>query len=201
MKIIGLNNIFFQKKLVAKCAVKKGTQNEQCSIYKLDSIDDIYYFDDIAKTSEWQRPYFLTSIMYRLGNDIASNDYINYYAIENSDNKCLGYCRVDDSIDKFSSLTHLEVMSDASHNNPERKYKYIGETLVAFLAKKAKCLKKESVKVPNMSMSAMKFYLDKCKFLTRDFINFSSSELPFERFEELETQNAKHTGQTIEIMD
>lgn len=200
MRIGNIKNISFQKKLVASCAVLNGATSEECSIYKLDSFEDRDYFDNLAKLQKWQLSYFLSGMADKIRDD-APYTKRSIYAIENSKNECLGYCRVDDTYNNISYLTHLEVVPYASHRNEARKSKYVGETLVAFLAKMAKKNNKKSIYVPNMYMPAMNFYLEKCKFLTCDFINFSSSELTSDRFEALEKQNFKHTGQNISIIE
>lgn len=190
MNVNKLQNTSFQKKLVAYANVIKNNQPYPCAIYKLEKGIDCDYF--IKQGQVWKKAKYLQPVEAELENNF-HNPYIGdseIYVIENKKEKCLGYCH-QDTLNKGNEVITLEVHPRYKHENGKRKVKYIGETLLAFLAKLSQRQKKPTLKIDHATKDSRPFYTEKCGF--DDEKNDSSPELKQRSFNALIKQNEKHT--------
>ena len=192
MKISPIKNIFFQKKLVANCAVKGSDGNVPCSIYRIEDSDRDYFIKLIYKEG-WKDYYYATLI----DSDIRKNNVDKIYVIEDSKSDCLGFMKVDTRFEDKSSLEFIEVKPEFKAKNTDRQLKYIGETMLNFLAQITQSSGKEFIIVPHPDSSAVGFY-KKCHFTPtgkkREVI------MSQEDAEKLDKQNYMHTGSKINFI-
>ena len=132
MKISSVNQINFQKKLVAKTCVVKEGKAKKVGIYELEKDTDKYYFQRALFNSNWMNEsYYLLDIDEEF-ETAGSNQY--FYVMEDEKGGMLGYSlitRKDNDV-----IEYLETCPKYSINNKEkRKIHYIGETMLAFLSK------------------------------------------------------------------
>ena len=192
MKISPKQNISFQKKLVANCTVNGSGEKVPCSIYQLEDCDRDYFIKLIYKEG-WEDYYYATII----DGDIRRNNVDKIYVLEDKKNNCLGFMKVDNRFSDKSFLEFIEVKPGYKASNTDRQIKYIGETMLNFLAQITKLSGRKSISVPHPDSSAVGFY-KKCLFTPtgkkREVI------MPQEDIEKLDEQNYMHTGSRINFI-
>ena len=168
------NNISFQKQLMAKCSVLKNDEPIPCKIYRLEGNkrEDRDYFRKLDDEYIWQENHFLKSINQSIKKIAQGNDEFyqkaDVYVLEDNRGLCLGYCQTDEVKQGEMCLDYLETAPKYVNGKKRKKssVRYIGETLIAFLALKAKQKSCDLLAVWAPSDSAKKFYKNNCKFQT-----------------------------------
>ena len=199
MKILSsLNKVSFKKSLVANCSViKKDNTKVPCSIYDLNQQDDSDYFQKIPNKTDWNGARYLCY----LKDDLAELDEKpdrKIFALEAQNGDCLGYSEVlyDDNINE---VLFLETVPTQNFSSREKSsFKYIGETLLAFIIKQSKEQKAKSVEL-QATVASTNFYKDKC------FFRLPNKEtdplyLISRDFSKLIKQNEEHTKASIELI-
>lgn len=189
-----INNLSFQKRLIANCKIVDKGKSVPCQIYELSKRDDVDYFQSLLKDRSWKGQGFVEYI-----NDIFSHSCCNdakYYAIENAKNKKLGFCQIYQEPNQYDELEIIEVMPKAAHDNSSRTAKYIGETLITFLVEKAKKEGKKSFVVPVSIPDARDFYKN-CGFERYGDCSFL---MKAKNFDNLINKNIEHTGSAIDFV-
>lgn len=201
MKIsFGKNQISFKKTLVAKCAVlKKDNTSIPCEIYNLTEKEDLDYFEKIPNKKDWNKARYLCYLQDDLQTlDEKKNRKI--YTIESQNGDCLGYSEVDYNENGTNEILLLETVPTQNFANKDKAtFKYIGETLLSFLVKKAK---KEKAKLIELQATifSINFYKNKC-FFKSPKKEIDPIYLKKRDFSKLIAQNEKHTKSTIELID
>ena len=203
MKINSINNfISFKKQLVATGAYLSNGESRPCFFYQLKGEEDKLYLENVLRTDEWQNVELVDSLTDNMVN--FSND--EFYSIEDSKGNCLGATEIyDETIEGMDtkSIHIIETCPKFSTKNEQRNVKYIGESILAFIAKLCKNENKEMIYIPNADTSAKPFYKDKC-FFEEKTVADEYGELPVflmdEAFDDLITQNENHTQEQIEFV-
>ncbi|MBQ8635471.1 hypothetical protein IJX73_03870 [bacterium] len=190
MNIIALNNIAFQKKLIASSNIIKDGQISPCSIYELDvnNRDDLRYFTKLKGGDNWRKGTFFKDIE----NDMLAAADGRYYVLEDSKDGCLAACEVYENTENGTDeLIYLETGTTYSSQNSDRKSRYIGETLLSFLVGMAKKTKKAKFTIVDPTPYAYMFYINH-GFRENVFDeNLSVKSSDFNRILE---KNEKHVG-------
>lgn len=194
MKIQSQNNINFQKNLRANCCIINNGKPEQCRIYQLDAHDkdDLRYFDRLAKNKDWTYSQLVECVDF-----YDEHPQGDCFVLETSRGKCLGFCEVDRKDKKEDELFLIETMPTAAREYPDRKRRYIGETLISFLLKNARRNNKEAVRITGAVADAWDFYGKKCGFdrcAVHEFVKRTSDA------DKLFEINKGHTGTEIEFI-
>ena len=195
MQINSTNNISFQKKLVAHCSVLHKGKPEHCKIFELDKIVDWDYFKNLLTNRDWRGQAFVEMIDESFNYGRLSNQ--KYYAIETQKGKKIDFSQIDEFYPDMDELVIIETMPCATHENPDRKRKYIGETMLAFLVEKARLNGKTGFRVQTPIPDAYDFYTKKCGFARHAENGLVMEEVEYDTFIKM---NGKHTGQKVEII-
>jgi len=182
--------INFGKKIpIAQCQIQDRTTKNPTSatIYEYDCKDSSDYWDlyRISKEQEW----VFADIIATKADDKYNGSYPDerIYALEDKSGKTVGLCNFRENKDK------IEVQYIDSKSS--RKYKYIGQTMLAFLAQKALYENKKELRINNASTLAFKFY-KKCCF-KYDWSELSNGQSDFylkrEKLHLLIRKNQKNT--------
>jgi len=199
MKIGNIDNIQFQKKLMARCAVKNDKRKKFCNIYALEpeKRKDRHYFRTLSMSNDdWKDARFLDALD-RQASEYKLNQK-TFYVLEDLDKNCLGVCSIDKTDKDKDTLSYFEVVPKNAYRNKDRKIKYVGETMLAFLTKMAKKSGKKYLEVPYVMSDAIDFYIEKCNFEKMLYPNTAIASSS--SFEALEKQNKKHTRSKICIL-
>lgn len=217
-------NLSFQKKLMANANVIK--DNEPCpvSIYKLDKKDDKNYLKNLSeKDKNWQYSFYLDKIQkefeHSLRLRLKNGSKLEFYTLEDKDQNCLGLVEVDNGKKEKQNVAYLERFPA---DYQKHRYKYIGETLLSFLAKQQKAAKApRKIVVDNAMIEAQEFYLkshfkymyDGCTYNQMYLPTFDCDEaaghntsvqdkmfLPKYNDDLLLESNKNHTGSEIELV-
>ncbi len=189
-------NLSFKKRLAANCAVlnRNAQSDEPCSIYRILPDEDADYFTKLRKDENWKNSEFLEFAIYELPYLKRDKRY-EMYSIENKDGNCLGFAEIEKGKD-FVQIQSLETAPKFA-NSKKSKYRYIGETFVAFSTKIAQLLNKPILRV-NPAEDAIDFYSQKCGMdYDEDRV---ICELHQDQYHDLLSQNVRHTGRSIEIV-
>ena len=191
MKINAVNNIFFQKKLIANCKVKSDKKSIPCSFYQLED-KDRDYFIKLIHAKGWENYYYAMII----DGDIRRRNVDKIYVLEDEKSNCLGYMKVDTHYGDRNFLEFIEVRPDYRAKKSKKK-RYIGETMLNFLAQLTKEQDKQILSVPYPDSDAVEFY-EKCHFahtgIKRAVI------LSEENMDELKKSNLAHTGSSVDFI-
>lgn len=190
MKIAALNNITFQKKLMANSCILSEGKKVPCLIYELDvnNREDLRYFKALKGSDDWRDGTFFNDIE----NDMKSAIDGRYYVLENKSGACLGACEVYENDEKKSDdLIYLETTTTNSSQNKNRKTKYIGETLLSFVVGMAKRTNKKMFTVVDPTPFAYMFYI---KHGFRENVFDENLSVKADDFEKVLSRNEEHVG-------
>ena len=199
----------FQKKLVAKANVLKEKQPCPVSIYELTKKEDKDYFENLTFDAKWGLSEFADDIAWDFKRSKYLGKKLDFYSMEDKDGNCLGIVEVDNSKRHKQNIKYIESLPENSKKREisyalekeKLQYSYIGETMIAFLAKRqeSKLIPKQIV-VQSPLAHARNFYL-KSYFCFDDKEMFlGSMHLPRENEISLIEDNEKHTQSKIEII-
>ena len=195
-------NPSFQKKLMAIGNVVKNNEPCAVSIYKLDKKEDKDYFTKLENTPEW----YLSTYLRFIGKDFDKSNLMNffknmfleYYSIEDSYGRCLGMVEVDDNKRKTQNIEYLETFPA---NRWSRRYRYVGETMLAFLTKQQQMKSNpKQIIVDTPMLDAQPFYLKSYLKYDDETNHTLGMHLPNERVDLLLKQNEEHTGSEIKFV-
>lgn len=126
-------------------------------LYELDgkNIADIYYI--LNQSGNWTGyKYAIAMDLYdKYSNNQTNNNSLRVYALETGD-ETIGLAEI-----VTKNNTHDIQFLDC---NPEKKYKYTGQTLIASIIKSILKKPNQIFKVSAPAYGARKFYIDKCGF-------------------------------------
>lgn len=126
------NNINFQKHLVANATIKSDNKQEKVKIYQFDNSKDLQDLINAQKTKSWENNFYLNDSIIDFERFFGNFDY---YTMENNNKDILCFSIVDNKRKKHTKLEYLETAPKLScYNASSRPFKYIGETMMAFLA-------------------------------------------------------------------
>ena len=201
------NSMHFQKTLKADCKVLNSSTKEpvNCKIWELDKEEDKDYFKNLEKDQNWQDAIFLKNQVEDFDKWLSETDR-HYYTIEDENEKCLGYTLTENEDDECK-IIFLETATSFKNDIPKergKRYKYIGETLLSFVAKKTQEAGGKEISLRSMP-TAISFYEEKCGFKRKRLILEVPSLPHFEmvldksKFDSLINQNETHTTSKINI--
>ena len=201
MKINSLSSfISFKKSLVANCSVLHECQGPlPCSIYRLSEREDSDYFELLPNKKDWENARYLNYLIEDL-NALSDFPYFSIYTLENKDGECLGYTEIAENTNDSYEILLLETAPKFISKNTKNPkfYKYIGETLIAFLAKKSLKEKKSFLDV-EPSVTAEQFYTHNC-FFKKPHNNDSPYFLKRSKYKKIISQNEEHTSSKIRFV-
>ncbi len=195
-------NLSFQKQLVAKATVLKN--NEQCpvSVYKLDKKEDKDYFENLSQDKKWQGSKLLKYVVEQFPKQTRlkfTHGYkLKFYTLEDKEKNCLGYMQVNDARLNVQNLQYIE---SQPANKKTKEYKYLGETMLAFLAKQQQAKKwAKQLYIPTPLFDAREFYYKEGFESACDSLHPLKMFLPLGEEENLIARNEVHTQSEIELV-
>lgn len=207
------NSIAFQKKLMAKCAIPKGNgQKEDCAIYLLDRSlpEDRFYYQKAKRDNPiWKNSQFINIIDEYISDPNADTEEdldlseTEFYTMEDSSGNCIGHCatyvETPDTSYYDKPTLHVEYLEriPETKGNKAFDYKYIGQTLLSFLAMSAKKRNLDNLNL-YMAKNSNGFYLRKC-FFKKEFDSLQDAYLASKDYDKLIEANNKNRGNAIEF--
>lgn len=194
-------NPSFQKKLVATSNILHYNKPCPISIYKIERKEDSDYFINLQETPEW----FLSTYLNHIESDFKKSNFIDFlkgkkfdfYSMEDKKGNCIGLIEIDNSKKKVQNIEYFETFPS---NRFYRDYQYIGETMLAFLAKLQQSKKKpKEIIVDTPMLDAQPFYKKAFMKYIDEMMTLDGMYLPKENEELLIKNNEKHTGTKIQM--
>lgn len=190
-----LSTLPFLKILKASGAIKDKDKITPVSIYQLDDNEDLIEIRNLKTKPNWQGNYYLDDVA------IFGKNYLNrgfdIHTIENDTGDILCYSLIDETQNHVDVIL-LETAPKLSRYNSNRDVKYIGETMVAFLATFAKSKNKDLI-VRGVAdrRKTQDFYFSLCKFSR---MGDENAVLKKRTVKKLVENNEKHTGKKVELI-
>lgn len=156
-------NISFSGKVpIAKCQIQNlKTKNfEPAYIYEIDCKDRSDIDTLIVPENEWRyAKYIQRNLADSMMNEAIYGEprKSSYYVLENKDGETLGMSEVSKSFNNTYDLTYLDTKK-------QKPYKYVGQTLLATVAREALKKGTELFTIYGAALSALDFYVEKCGF-------------------------------------
>lgn len=194
MKITNFKALSFQKQLVARCSVGNFENNLPVKIFHLDQQEDLQELKRAKCQPSWKDNHYLNTLISYFNNDYQK---AKYYVMENQNGDVICTSKIVPR-GKKDDLEFIETAPTFSTSNHIRKVKYIGETMLAFLAKDAKEGKK-IIEVPLVAPTpkTKNFYFNQCGFEKH---GRAGAILTKEKIDMFLKKNEKHTGAKIIIL-
>ena len=187
------NSPSFQKRLVATSALPKGIDDEEIKIYHLDESDDYKELSRAQRNIIWKDNKYLDSIKNEWS--ITHGRY-DVYTMESSNKDIICFSVVDNQRKKETQLKFIETAPQYSYKNKKnRPFKYIGETMIAFLIRKSHKKNFEVSEVRDYD-ATKKFYFDICEM---EKSGKKGAILKKENIDSFIKKNKKHTGSEIKV--
>ena len=199
---INFNNISvnFGKTLKAKaCVLNDKGLSVPCHIYELDPKKDCDYFENLSQKESWQKAEYIDFLDEEIPYIIDTPEE-NLYAIETQNGECLGVSTV--MYKPHELILNILETAPAFVNDGRHKstpYRYVGETLIAFLAKMAASSNKEYIQTEPAD-SAKEFYMKHCHFKPDKDSEDYNVFLRNKSFNRLIKQNEHHTKSKLEVI-
>ena len=185
------NLISFKKSLVAKTAVVKDGKTKDCKIFVLDKEKDKDYFLKLVQTPEWRGSGFIYRMHSLMFNPDAAE---KFFVLEDNEENCLGYMQVHEQDDySYKKVNYIETCPTYRNDKKKSSVKYVGETLLSFMANLSKKFDTSVLVVSSPMERARKFYEEKCGFDYQDYGSFSIEVLRSSRYDKLIKNNENHT--------
>ncbi|MBQ3641773.1 hypothetical protein II906_07620, partial [bacterium] len=162
MKISSIQkNISFGKTLAAKAGFLYNGIPQKGYIYKLNKKEDKDYFEKLMRNRYWSDNNYLHFVQEEFEDKKVKNEA---YTMEAENGFCLGYAITEKEAIKTKGLEYIETCPKFSSENEQRNVKYIGESMIAFLAQRVKRDRQKIFLVPAPVIDAVDFYTSKCGF-------------------------------------
>ena len=193
MRINNTQNINFQKKLIGLGAVKQEDISKAVKFFQLDELSDMHDLKQARKSVDWFGNYYLNDVVNGKGYHIQKYDV---FTMEDEAQNILGFS----IIDRNGSQTILDTIETAprlSCYREKRPMKYIGETMMAFIAKLSG---EKDVTVRDIAQrpKTKNFYFSQCRFSKNIFSD--GATLRRRNFKKLINANEAHTGKEVELI-
>lgn len=190
----------FQKKLLAKTELKQAEEKVPCNFYLLDSVDDEDYIVKQSNTCEWYDSIYFSLI----ASDYADGKYylspnVSFYTMEDENGNCLAAIEELKHSDGYRNIELIEVAPIHSERNSYRQIKYIGETMVSFLASLIRKENPEEKLCVSFPADDVKFFWKKLGFEKR-FGSSSELIISEENTNALLERNQQHNDSKIEFV-
>ena len=193
MRINNTQSVNFQKKLIGLGAIRQEDISKTVKFFQLDDVSDMLDLKKARKTSNWFGNFYLNDVVSGDGYHIQKYDV---FTMEDDAQNILGFSVLERSGPK-TQLAIIETAPKLSCYQEKRSIKYIGETMMAFIAKLSG---NKDVVVTDIAQrpKTKNFYFSQCKFSK---IPFSESAILKRRnFSKLIKKNEAHTGRKIELI-
>lgn len=156
-----ISSISFKKTLVAKTNILKNNQPCSVSIYELKKREDKDYFEKLLDDKKWKNSRFLVFMKKHFEKSVrykfTGGPNLKFYSLEDKKQNCLGLVEVDNSRFDTQNILYIESFP---LNKKNKEYKYIGETLLAFLTKQQQMkIKPKKLFINFVVTGAEPFYL------------------------------------------
>ena len=195
MRINNLNNISFLKTIRGKGAIVKDGTSTPVSIFEYDKKEDLINFESLKRKQSWRGSYYLAD-MICFGEKYMDQGF-KIHTLEDGKNSILAYAVSQDEGENLNILL-LETAPKLSLYNSNRKERYIGETMVAFLAQHALSQGKNlTVDQVADRPKTSDFYFSLCKFSR---LGDEGAILKRKTAPKLLQDNEVHTGKKIELI-
>ena len=195
MRINNNCNLSFLKTLRATGAVLFQDKTKQVDIFQLDKKEDLEQLKMLKKDKSWKGNFYLNDLIF-FGEDYLKKGLM-IHTIEDKRENILGFALSSETLFRIN-VSLLETAFQLSRYNAQRETRYIGETMVAFLAALAKSKKKDLlVKSVADRTKTQDFYFSLCKFSR---LGEEDALLKKRTVEKLIKNNEKHTGKRIELI-
>lgn len=195
---INTENLSFQKKLVAKCKIGNAGQNQKVSIYELDKKKDIMELHKAYLSSLWDDNFYLEEYTDEFEKP-DKNPEDKFYIIKDEAGDVICISLLNKQNPSENAIEYIETAPKVScYNNIDRPIKFIGETMLAFLAKMTRKEGKNlSIKEIADRPLTKNFYFKHCHFTPR---GDNDAIMPNDRLKDLENMNKQHTGKKVKIL-
>jgi len=193
MKINNMQSVSFQKKLIGLGAIKQEDISKVVKFFQLDEVSDILDLKKARKTPNWFGNFYLNDVVKGNGYYIQKFDV---FTMEDEAQNILGFSVLERSGPR-TELAIIETAPKLSCYQEKRTTKYIGETMMAFIAKLSG---NKDIVVTDIAQrpKTKNFYFSQCRFSK---ILFSESAILKRRnFKKLINANETHTGKKVELI-
>jgi len=197
MKINCINNPTFQKKLMATCAILKNGKKENVNIYLLDEKKDEEIYRKTMEHSAWRGSILAAAMHYDFIYSNKSQDM--HFVMEDKKQNPLCFASIQNKQEQ-NNLMCIETAPKYSMNYKKRHYRYIGETMIAFLIELTKKADKKLLCIPCIlkDENTKHFYFKQCDFKTK---TGNEAWLKKRGFEQMLRKNSEHTGSKIDLIN
>ena len=161
-------NISFGKKIpIAQCQIQniKTNKFEPAIIYELDCRDESDLLEARKPKSKWEYAKYIHENMcdkYRYGSFSQDFDGCYFYILQDKNGKTLGMAQTEEIYEDAFDLAYLDTKK-------EKNYKYVGQTLLAAVAREVQKKSGDILSVFGAVDSAMDFYKKTCGFKIGEF--------------------------------
>ena len=171
-------NISFGKKIpIAQCQIQNLTTGkfEPATVYELDCTDESDLLEVVKPSQEWEYAAYIHANMcdkVDFQKIFQSDGTDNFYILQNQQGETLGMSQVEEIYDGAHDLSYLDTKKD-------KQYKYVGQTLLATVAREVYKKASDIFSVYGAVDSAKDFYEKICGFKIGEF------DMPYLSYEEI----------------
>ncbi len=205
MKINSINNLNFEKRLVAKAKIGQKDNPKKVKIFLMDKAEDYYELFDKLNMPDWKSGCYETAFLHSFCNEYVTERFpkSDFFVMENNKGEIVTFANITHNCKKKSRDAYLNLLETApafktfSQGERKRKYRYAGETMIAFLVNLAKKYKEKYIEL-TYDDDAKDFYRDHCNFDVDEASG--TAKLSASEYDEVLNSNAKNIKNSLEIL-
>ena len=190
MRINNNINLNFQKRLVARAAVEHQGKKEDVKIFLMDETKDKKELIKKLSTKDWEKGNYTPNVVAEFRKNGNST-----YVMENKKGEYIGICQTDENI--YPMVNYIETVPKGSSFKNEREYRFVGETFLTFLAKKAKAIGEDlAIRGVRNHKVVKDFYFKHCGF---EPFRCYGAILQYDMLDDLINKNVSHAGRSVTL--
>ena len=205
MKINSINNLNFEKRLVAKAKIGQKDNPKKVKIFLMDKAEDYYELFDKLNMPDWKSGCYETAFLHSFACEYVTESFpkSDFFVMENNKGEIVTFANITHNCTKKSRDAHLNLIETSpalktfSQANKNRKYKYAGETMIALLVKFAKKYKESFIDL-DYDDDAKDFYRKHCNFDVDEASG--TAKLSQDSYDKILKSNAKHINNSLKIL-
>ena len=203
MKINSINNVNFEKRRVAKAKIGQKDNPKKVKIFLMDKAEDYYELFDKLNMPDWKSGCYETAFLHSFACEYVTESFpkSDFFVMENNKGEIVTFANITHNCTKKSRDAYLNLLETSpafkTFSQGERKYRYAGETMIAFLVNLAKKYKEKYIEL-TYDDDAKDFYRKHCNFDV-DEVN-GTAKLSQDSYDKILKSNAKHINNSLRIL-
>ena len=204
MKINSINNVNFEKRLVAIAKIGQKDNPKKVKIFLMDEAEDYHELFNKLNMPDWKSGCYESAFLHSFACEYVTERFpkSDFFVMENNKGEIVAFANISHNHTKKSNDAYLNLLETSPafktfKGERKRKYRYAGETMIAFLVNLAKKYKESFIDL-DYDDDAKDFYRKHCNFDVDEASG--TAKLSQDSYDKILKSNAKHINKSLRIL-